>query len=177
MSKIRINELARELEVKPNRILELLPEFAVEEKKTHSSSIDEDVAIAIKKKLGLAFDSDVSLRAERDNYRAVALAEGPDHDADDNADVTPVVAKAPAPESRENGAEKSAPPRPQAEETPAQVIEPEVQKPVAAASRPSPLRPPLASGPLRPPTMHHGASPAPPAPPAAAAPPAPAVPV
>ena len=53
MSKIRINELARELEVKPNRILELLPEFGVEEKKTHSSSIDEDVAIAIKKKLGL----------------------------------------------------------------------------------------------------------------------------
>ena len=52
MSKIRINELARELEVKPNRILELLPEFGVEEKKTHSSSIDEDVAIAIKKKLG-----------------------------------------------------------------------------------------------------------------------------
>ena len=66
MSKIRINELARELEVKPNRILELLPEFGVEEKKTHSSSIDEDVAVAIKKKLGLAFDSDVALRAERD---------------------------------------------------------------------------------------------------------------
>ena len=40
MSKIRINELARELEVKPNRILELLPEFGVEEKKTHSSSIE-----------------------------------------------------------------------------------------------------------------------------------------
>ena len=34
MSKIRINEFARELEVKPNRILELLPEFGVEEKKT-----------------------------------------------------------------------------------------------------------------------------------------------
>jgi len=50
--KIRINELARELEVKPNKILELLPEYGVEEKKTHSSSIDEDVAIAIKKRLG-----------------------------------------------------------------------------------------------------------------------------
>ena len=81
MSKIRINELARELEVKPNRILELLPEFGVEEKKTHSSSIDEDVAIAIKKKLGIAFDSESAFRAERDNYRAVALAERePDED-------------------------------------------------------------------------------------------------
>ena len=29
MSKIRINELARELEVKPNVILELLPELGV----------------------------------------------------------------------------------------------------------------------------------------------------
>ena len=74
MSKIRINELARELEVKPNRILELLPEFGVEEKKTHSSSIDEDVAIAIKKKSGSPLIRMYALRAERDNYRAVALA-------------------------------------------------------------------------------------------------------
>ena len=36
MSKIRINELARELEVKPNVILELLPELGVMDKKTHS---------------------------------------------------------------------------------------------------------------------------------------------
>ncbi len=49
--KIRINELARELEVKPNKILELLPDLGVQEKKTHSSSIDEDVALAIKKRL------------------------------------------------------------------------------------------------------------------------------
>lgn len=41
MSKIRINELARELEVKPNRILELLPELGISDKKTHSSSLDE----------------------------------------------------------------------------------------------------------------------------------------
>jgi translation initiation factor IF-2 len=56
MSKIRINELARELEVKPNRILELLPELGVTEKKTHSSSIDEDIAAIIKRRLGLEVD-------------------------------------------------------------------------------------------------------------------------
>ena len=44
MKKIRINELARELEVKPGVILDMLPELGVQEKKTHSSSIDEDVA-------------------------------------------------------------------------------------------------------------------------------------
>src|SRR5581483_9221654 len=51
MSKIRINELARELEVKPGVILELLPEMGVQEKKTHSSSVDEDVAIALRLRL------------------------------------------------------------------------------------------------------------------------------
>jgi translation initiation factor IF-2 len=53
MGKIRINELARELEVKPNRLLELLPEFGVTEKKTHSSSIDEDVADSLRRHFGL----------------------------------------------------------------------------------------------------------------------------
>ena len=51
MKKIRINELARELEIKPNRILELLPELGVQDKKTHSSSIDEDVALTVKDRL------------------------------------------------------------------------------------------------------------------------------
>src|SRR4051812_16106984 len=143
MSKIRINELARELEVKPNRILELLPEFGVEEKKTHSSSIDEDVAIAIKKKLGLAFDSDVALRAERDNYRAIALAEEPDHAEDNSIDTPPEESKAqPVADARDGAMERQGAVKAVAE-APAAAAEPEAPKPVAAA-RPSPLRPPLA---------------------------------
>jgi len=51
MKKIRINELARELEVKPGVILDLLPELGVQEKKTHSSSIDEDVALVLRHRL------------------------------------------------------------------------------------------------------------------------------
>ena len=51
MKKIRINELARELEVKPGVILDLLPELGVQEKKTHSSSIDEDVALTLRDRL------------------------------------------------------------------------------------------------------------------------------
>ena len=51
MKKIRINELARELEVKPGVILDMLPELGVQEKKTHSSSIDEDVALVVKERL------------------------------------------------------------------------------------------------------------------------------
>ena len=52
MKKIRINELARELEVKAHEILERLPELGVQEKKTHSSSIDEDVAIKLRRLYG-----------------------------------------------------------------------------------------------------------------------------
>src|SRR5208283_3280429 len=52
MKKIRINELARELEVKAHEILDRLPELGVAEKKTHSSSIDEDVAIRLRRLLG-----------------------------------------------------------------------------------------------------------------------------
>ncbi|HKM90288.1 MAG TPA: translation initiation factor IF-2 [Candidatus Acidoferrales bacterium] len=50
-AQIRINELARELEVKAKAILELLPGLGVVEKKTHSSSIDVDVAEKVRRKL------------------------------------------------------------------------------------------------------------------------------
>src|ERR1700758_303204 len=44
MSKIRINDLARELEVKSKAILDSLPEVGVTEKKTHSSSLEDHEA-------------------------------------------------------------------------------------------------------------------------------------
>src|SRR3974390_1795309 len=47
--KIRINDLARELEVKSREILEALPKVGVTEKKTHSSSIEVDEAERVRK--------------------------------------------------------------------------------------------------------------------------------
>jgi len=44
MSKIRINDLARELEVKSKAILDVLTEVGITEKKTHSSSVEEHEA-------------------------------------------------------------------------------------------------------------------------------------
>src|SRR5438309_9072194 len=44
MSKVRINDLARELEVKSKAILDVLPVVGVTEKKTHSSSLEEHEA-------------------------------------------------------------------------------------------------------------------------------------
>src|ERR1700761_7343536 len=47
--KIRINDLARELEVKSKAILDALDAVGVTEKKTHSSSIEEDEAERVRK--------------------------------------------------------------------------------------------------------------------------------
>ena len=52
MSKVRINDLARELEVKSRVILDILPEVGVTEKKTHSSSVEEDEAGRVRAALG-----------------------------------------------------------------------------------------------------------------------------
>src|SRR4030081_1702361 len=50
-NQVRINELARELEVKAKAIIDLLAGYGVTEKKTHSSSIPVDVAERVRAKL------------------------------------------------------------------------------------------------------------------------------
>ncbi|MEO8726414.1 MAG: translation initiation factor IF-2 [Acidobacteriaceae bacterium] len=52
MSKVRINDLARELEVKSREVLDALPKVGVTEKKTHSSSLEADEAERVRKLLG-----------------------------------------------------------------------------------------------------------------------------
>src|SRR6516165_10655057 len=44
MSKVRINDLAREMEVKSRQILDILVELGLGEGKTHSSSLEVDEA-------------------------------------------------------------------------------------------------------------------------------------
>jgi predicted amidophosphoribosyltransferase len=53
---VRINELARELQVRAKEIVDLLPEFGVTEKSTHSSAISADVAQKVRKRI-LGVDS------------------------------------------------------------------------------------------------------------------------
>src|SRR5437899_12604937 len=77
MKKIRINELARELEVKAHEILDRLPELGVAEKKTHSSSIDEDVAIKLRRLYGFDVPDMEPEAAEEEAPQAAAPAEAP----------------------------------------------------------------------------------------------------
>jgi len=163
MAKIRINELARELEVKPARLLELLPEFGITEKKTHSSSLDEDVANKLRRHFGLLPPEEPAPAA------------------------APQPAEAPLETAAPKPAEAEAPPKPAEEPAPAQAAgQPAPPAPEAAPPKeefpairiaPQKLRPPLAGAQ---PTVESAAAPSvaappPPAPaaaPSAAAPPA-----
>jgi translation initiation factor IF-2 len=65
MSKIRINDLARELEVKSKAILDALPEVGVTEKKTHSSSVEEHEAEKVRAYLRAQSETQTSTRHSR----------------------------------------------------------------------------------------------------------------
>src|SRR5438128_12624437 len=62
-NQVRINELARELEVKAKDIIDLLPGYGVTEKKTHSSSIPADVAEKVRKKIQGAAEEEAQAEA------------------------------------------------------------------------------------------------------------------
>ncbi|MCC6291817.1 MAG: translation initiation factor IF-2 [Bryobacterales bacterium] len=146
MSKIRINELARELEVKPGVILDLLPELGVSDKKTHSSSLDDDVALQIRQALvgkgegtGRPREADAGEKApEPATGREVAYAPVA-------APPAPAAAAPPLPPPSQ-AAPKETP-------TPSSVVSTVVTAPPPQEEKereaPAPVRPPVA--PVRPP--------------------------
>ena len=76
-NQVRINELARELEVKAKAIIDLLPGYGVQEKKTHSSSIPTDVAVKVRKHLqGVADEEAAAETTEPSNETTEAAEEG-----------------------------------------------------------------------------------------------------
>ena len=91
-NQIRINELARELEVKAKAIIDYLPEAGVTEKKTHSSSIDVDAAERVRKHFRDAAEEEAA--AEQ---RAVAEKAAKDAAAKAARLKPAVVAPPPAP--------------------------------------------------------------------------------
>ena len=159
MKKIRINELARELEVKAHEILERLPELGVSEKKTHSSSIDEDVAIKLRQYYGQDIPDYV-----HDPNADDSAGDGHEeaHADEETSPATSGVAVAPAPPAPAMPPAAESAPVPK-EERPA------AEEPPRAAA---PIRPPLAGRPIHPPVGAHPPA-KPEAPRAAPAPPAP----
>src|ERR1700758_339667 len=68
-NQVRINELARELEVKAKAIIDLLPGFGVTEKKTHSSSIPVDVAERVRSTIQGQAQADAAAESAAANER------------------------------------------------------------------------------------------------------------
>ena len=174
MKKIRINELARELEVKAHEILDRLPELGVSEKKTHSSSIDEDVAIKLRRLYGFDVPDLTPEEHDAEDHEPERLDEGPASEPPEIAYVPEVHRETPRPAE---SARVETPPK-----EPAPAAAPEKAAPVTHTA--APIRPPLAGRPIHPPVggPHAPAKPEPPRaapqapapPPPAAAPPSPA---
>src|SRR5213594_992986 len=169
-NQVRINELARELEVKAKAIIDLLPGYGVTEKKTHSSSIPADVAEKVRKKImGAAEEeaqAEAAAKAEKEAKEAAAKAarlRPATPVAPPQASVAPAAVKPSAPASPAAPAAKpSAPAAPTATApaapkaltpTPAPAVLPPAEKPAApaaAAPKPIPIRPAPAGAPATP---------------------------
>jgi translation initiation factor IF-2 len=184
MSKIRINDLARELEVKSKAILDVLAEVGVTEKKTHSSSLEDHEAEKVRAHFRATAEAaparSARLTREADEIKTkIDLSH-----ISKPGDVLKLITQ-----KQQAAAAPPAPARPAAPVPPAQPKTP----PATAAAPPAPA-PPVAAKPaappppaprfITPPTTRPAPSvirpPAPPsakpAAPAAATPPAPAAP-
>jgi translation initiation factor IF-2 len=147
-NQIRINELARELEIKAKVLIDYLPEIGVADKKTHSSSLDLDKAELVRKHfLGLAAaeaaaEADKEAKAKAAKSKPAARAAAP---------AAPPAAKiaagpgAPAPPTTPGIAGKPAmPARPAGSSAPGGVVPAAAHPPIAA--KPGVATPAAAAG-------------------------------
>src|ERR1700681_1397000 len=161
VNQVRINELARELEVKAKAIIDLLPGYGVTEKKTHSSSIPEDVAVKVRAKIKGASEEESAAQTA-----AKAESQAKETAAKARTRPAPTVPVAAAP-----SASAPAPTRPPAASAPPAATVP-AAKPAPPASAtpaaPSVSATPATSAPqgVRPAAPQPGASLRPSAPPA-----------
>ncbi|MGA3104782.1 MAG: translation initiation factor IF-2 [Terriglobales bacterium] len=199
MSKIRINDLARELEVKSREILDSLTTVGVTEKKTHSSSLEDFEADLVRKHLrgrsdaasGSAKPSSRAAHGEEeiktkidlshisrpgDVLRAITQQKGATEQPAPRPVAKPPVAtpsveaKAEAPAAATPAVPKAMPPRPAAEAPAASVT----SAPPSAPAPPAPrlVTPASVAATYRPPSVVVIPPKAPVTPPAAATPPA-----
>ncbi len=135
MSKIRINELARQLEVKSREVIDKLHELGIAEKVTHSSSIDEDKADQLRR----YYSGESHAPLPSALHRNGTAVREPEHVSEDQAAKEPVrpverrprLTQQPPPGAGVEARETDAPSRP--------VAEPAVEAPAARVHRPEAL--------------------------------------
>ena len=158
--QIRINELARELEIKARVLIEYLPEIGVTEKKTHSSSLENSYADLARKHFRQLADAEA---AEQAQTQASAAAKAKPKSA--APPVAPPVAgakPASAPVAPSVAAPTvAAPPAPATARPPAVSVPPPPAAGVPAAPvamKPAPVAPAAVTA--APPAPRHAAPPA-----------------
>ncbi len=178
MSKIRINELARQLEVKSREVIDKLHELGIAEKVTHSSSIDEDKADQLRRYYkGESYAPRPLTHPNGAGEDRVAGEDraAEDHAAEDN-DARDEEAPPPPPKRTRTAAPPVTAPAAPVEEAKTDAPAAEASAPAPAAPeekaeednkpRVMPLRPPILSrgAPIHPPIHPSVGSPRPPAP-------------
>ena len=165
MGKMRINELARELEVKARTILEYLAEIDAGEKKSHSSSIEADLTDKVRAHFQQEREA-AEKQAVRTEPQEEPAASPSETAAETKAEVVPVEAPKTPPPPREPAVEAKVGPAGR-KPAPAEAL--------AGLPRRTPLRPPIRSHgepkPVQPPPGRPKLAPPAPPPSAAAAPP------
>ena len=153
MGKIRINELARELEVKSNVVIEYLAEQGHPDKKSHSSALDDDLADKVRAHFRDGGEAATKVEETKDvpvaPVHAVPAVEAPTvHEAlekkihefaADSHPLTRSIADIKATARRVVVAPPPPPPPPPA------------PKPIAAPIPAAPVAPPASAGPVAPP--------------------------
>ncbi|MBV9623574.1 MAG: translation initiation factor IF-2 [Acidobacteria bacterium] len=169
MSKIRINDLARELEVKSKAILDVLPEVGVTEKKTHSSSLEEHEAEKVRSHFRGSSEAASSTKPARAAHPAadeIKTKIDLSHISKPGDVLKAIISKqqAAAPQPPTPPA-RPAPPPPPPQET-----RPPLTVPVTKPPIPAPIAPPIVQAPRvvappppRPPAPTIAVPPAPPA--------------
>src|ERR1700716_954722 len=153
MSKVRINDLARELEVKSKAILDVLLAVGVTEKKTHSSSLEENEAERVRvhfrakaEAQGATSKSARTTRGEEEIRTKIDLS-----NISRPGDVLKAI-------TQQKGATVSPPARPGVSQAAPQVA------PSAPASAPRPVAVPPTAKPAVPPVVSQPATPPSPTP-------------
>jgi translation initiation factor IF-2 len=136
-NQIRINDLARELEVKAKVILEYLPELGLAEKKTHSSSVETDVADKVREHFRSLAEAEES--AERAKVARERAAKEKEKEAKKPAVAAPpVTAAAPPAAAKPVVVPPSEVPKPApSAETPVHAPAARPAAPAAAAAKPA----------------------------------------
>src|SRR5258707_14384185 len=149
MSKVRINDLARELEVKSKAILDVLLAVGVTEKKTHSSSLEENEAERVR----VHFRANAE--AQGSTSKSARTTRG-EEEIKTKIDLSNISRPGDVLKAITQKKEAAAPPA--ARPVPPAAIEKPAVAPPAAVSRPTTVAPPVTKAAAAPPDWASGSA-------------------